>query len=277
MVRLSEETSEPFCPQKGVRQGCILSPYLFNIYGERIMRSALSNSNGGFTIGGEIIKELRYADDTTIIAQNITDLKNLLDRIKEESEAIGLYLNANKTKMMRISNNTDRSSITIDDTEIEDVNEFNFLGSYINTDGNHGKEIQRRTSLGKAAVGSLSKIWSNHGISKTSKIQIMNSLVFSIVTYGAESWTMKKRDECKISAFETWAWRRLLGISWRDKVSNDQVLRNINTTPRLLSKIHKMQLTYFGHIARRDGESLEKTIMTGLVPGNRSRGRPRQQ
>ena len=103
----------------------------------------------------------------------------------------------------------------------------------------------------------------------------MNSLVFSIAKYGSESWTMRKTERKRINSFELWAWRRLLRISWQDRITNNDVLNAVGNPESLLNQIVKSQLTYFGHICRRDGSSLEKTMLLGSIEGTRGRGRPR--
>ena len=102
-------------------------------------------------------------------------------------------------------------------------------------------------------------------------------MVFSITTYGSETWTLRKRERNRIDAFEMWAYRRLLGISWSDRITNDTVLERVGHGKTLLRDIQRAQLRYFGHIARRDSTSLEKVAMLGYVEGTRSRGRPRHR
>ena len=108
---------------KGVRQGCILSPLLFNIYGEYIMRQVAHEEQGGFSIGGHNINELRYADDTTLIETAVDLMQRLVNKIKEESEKVGLYLNKDKTKLMAIGDNT-QDTMTVDGTSVERVKEL---------------------------------------------------------------------------------------------------------------------------------------------------------
>lgn len=149
--------SKPFKPQKGVRQGCILSPILFNIYGEYIMRRALEDWDGGISIGGRKINNLSYADDTTLIASSEEELARLLSRVEKESELVGLTINKAKTKIMVV----DRPGLLIRSNELRDlefVDQFVYLGSLLTNEGGTVKEIARRIQMSKAAMTKLTRI-----------------------------------------------------------------------------------------------------------------------
>ena len=172
------ETSE-FSIGKGVRQGCILSPMLFNLYGERIMREAgLDQLDVGIKIGGQCINNLRYADDTTLAASATEDLKEIIRKVKMASEKYGLYLNVGKTKIL---SNVPLSSFNVDGVEIEVVHSFNFLGSTISEDGDCSKEIIRRTILGKVAMKGLQRVWKDKDISLATKVRLVKAFVFPVV------------------------------------------------------------------------------------------------
>ena len=257
---------------KGVRQGCILSPLLFNIYAEMIMRNVTEKHAGGFKIGGSLITNLRYADDTTLLACTKEELINIIMAVKKESLKFGLRLNVKKTKVM---SNTDLDEVMIEGDKIEIVNEFNFLGSSINAEGDSTPEIKRRIVLGKATMTKLKALWKNKQLTKVTKIRLVKALVYPVVTYASETWVMKKRDKNRIEAFEMWCWRRLLNISWTDHITNKDVLERVGNPTALLCEIVKLKLSFFGHIIRSDG--LEKTIMLGMTEGARRRGRPRRR
>ena len=162
-VRTSRGDTEWFSIGRGVRQGCILSPQLFNIYAEDIMREALEHYKGGVNIGGHHITNLRYADDTTLVCNSKDELLELLGRVKRASEKRGLLLNTKKTKIMVIDDSlktTDRTFL-LDGEKFDELENFEFLGSYINTKGDCSQEIRRRLAIARNAVQSLAKIWKN--------------------------------------------------------------------------------------------------------------------
>ena len=232
--------------EKGVRQGCILSPYLFNLYAEHIMRNVgLEETDVGIKIAGRNINNLRYADDTTLMAENEEDLKNLLIKVKEESAKAGLLLNIKKIKIMSTGK---INGICIDGEEIEAVTEFIFLGSKINMDGDCTHEIKRRLLLGRKTMANLDNTLKSRDITLPTKIRIVKAMVFPVVTYGSESWTIKKADRQKIDAFELWCWRKLLRIPWIARRTNHSILVEVKQDLSLEALMMKLKLRYFGHI-----------------------------
>ena len=141
---------------KGMRHRCILSPLLFNIYAEHIMGEALEQWERGISIGGRMVTNLRYADDTTLHAGTKADLIELVGRVRRAIEKAGLYLNVGKTKVMPTG---DIGEVTVDGKDIEVVTKSVFLGTLITEDGLCEKEVRRRIAMGKAAIGGLTSIW----------------------------------------------------------------------------------------------------------------------
>ena len=195
--------------------------------------------------------------------------------MKAKSEALGLRLNVSKTKIMIVGSDGNEDPIVVDGTEVEHVTQFNFLGSLITTSSGCSTELRRRMAMTKSAMVGLNKIWTDRGITKATKKRLVSALIFPIASYGCESWTLTKADQSRITSFEMWCWRRMLRISWFMKRSNISVLEEIQPKRRLLSHVQSQMMKYFGHIARRGGNSLEKVIMQGCVEGRRKPGRPR--
>ena len=193
-VRIGHGTTDWFQIGKGVRQGGILSPCLFNfLYAEYIVRNAgLEEAQAGIKIARININNLRYADDTTLMAENEKELKSLLMKVKEESEKVGLKLNIQKTKIMASGPIT---SWEIDDGEtVEAVSDFIFLGSKITADGDCSYEIKRCLLLGRKVMSNLDIILKSRDITLPIKVHPVKAMVFPVVIYGCESWTVKKAE-----------------------------------------------------------------------------------
>ena len=177
--------------QKVVCQGCILSPCLFNLYAEYIMRNAgLEEAQAGIKIDGRNINNLRYADDTTLMAES-EELKSLLIKVKQESEKVGSKLNIQKTKIMASGPIT---SWQIDGETVETVSDFIFGGSKITADGDCSHEIKRRLLIERKVMTNLDSIFKSRDITWPKKVHLVKAMVFPVVMYGCESWTIKKAE-----------------------------------------------------------------------------------
>ena len=189
-VRTGYGTTDWFQIGKGVHQGCILSPCLFNLYAEYIMRyTGLDEAQAGIKIAGRNINNLRYADDTTLMAESKEELMSLLIKVKEESGKVGLKLNIQKTKIMASGPIT---SWQIYGETMETVTDSIILGSKITADGDCSHEIKRCLLLGRKAMTSLNNILKSRDITLLTKIHLVKAMVFPVVMYGCESWTIKK-------------------------------------------------------------------------------------
>ena len=190
-VRTGHEPKDWFQKGKGVHQGCILSPCLFKLYAEYIMRNAgLEEAQAGIKIAGRNINNLRYADDTTLMAES-EELKSPLMKVKEESEKVGLKLNIQKTKIMASSPIPSRQ---IYGETVETVADFIFLGSKITADGDCSHEIKRRLLLRMKVMTNLDSILKSRDITLSTKVHLVKTVVFPVVMFGCERWTIKKAE-----------------------------------------------------------------------------------
>ena len=176
------------------------------------MRNAgLEEAQAGIKIARRNINNLRYADDTTLMAESEEELKSLLIKVKEESEEVGLKLNIQKTKIMASGPIT---SWQIDGETMETGTEFIFLGSRITADGDCSHEIKRHLLLGRKAMTNLDSILKSRDTTWPTKVHLVKAMVFPVVMYGCESWTINKAEHQRIYAFELWFWSRLLRVPW---------------------------------------------------------------
>ena len=185
------------------------------------MRKALDGFRGGFRIGGRTISNLRYADDILVIATSPEELQELVNRVESAANEYGLKINASKTKVMT---NTDRVlKIYVVDGVLRQVDNFTYLGSKISSDAKCSDDIKSRLAMGMAVMVKLTKVWKNKSISTQTKIRLMKSLVWSVATYGCESWVLKKSEENQIQSFENKCIRKLLRISWTLKLTTESI------------------------------------------------------
>ena len=190
------------------------------------MRNAgLEEAQAGIKIAGKNINNLRYADDTTLMAESEEELKSLLMKVKEESEKVCLKLNIQKTKIMASGPIT---SWEIDGETVKTVSDFIFLGSQITADGDFSHEIKRCLLLGRKVRTNLDSILKSRDITLPTKVCLVKAMVFPVVMYECESWTIKKAQSRRIDAFELWCWRRLLRVPWTARRSNQSILKEIS-------------------------------------------------
>ena len=209
------------------------------------MRNAeLDEAEAGIKIARRNINNLRYADDTTLMAESKEELKSPLMKVKAESEKVGLKLNIQKTKIMASGPIT---SWQIDGEIMETVIDFIFLCSKISTDGDCSHEIKRRLLLGRKAMTKLDRILENRDITLPTKVHLVKAMVFPVVMYGCESWTVKKAECQRIDAFKL-CWRRLLRVPWTARRSNQSILKEFNPEYSLEGLMLKLKLRYFGHL-----------------------------
>ena len=201
------------------------------------------------------------------MAESEEQLKSLLMKMKEESEKVGLTLNIQNTKIMASGSIT---SWEIDGETVETVSDLTFLGSKITADGDCSHEIKRCLLIGRKVMTNLDSILKSRDITLPTKVRLVKAMVFPVVMYGCESWTVKKAEHQKVEAFELRCWRRLLKVPWTARRSNQFFLGEISPGFSLEGLMLKLQLQYFGHFMQRV-DSFEKTLMLGGIGDRRRR------
>ena len=207
-----------------MRQGCVLSPDLFNIYSEMIMRTV--EDLEGIKIGGRNLTNIRYADDTALIADSESKLQALVDCLVRESSVKGLSVNITKTQVMVISKSEtqETANITIEGKRLEQVSRFSYLGSIITQNGRCDEDIKTRIIIAKEAFNKVKNLVTNTSISVRLRQRFVKAYAWSTFLYGSEAWNISKVMERRIEALEMWLYRRMLKIPW-DHISNEQVPR----------------------------------------------------
>ena len=195
----------------------------------------------GTKIVGRNINNLRYANDITLMAESEEELKSLLMKVKVEREKVGLKLNIKKMTIM--------ASGPITSWEIDgETSDFIFLGSRITADGDCSHEIKRCLLLGRRVMTNLDSIFKSRDITLPAKARLVKAMVFPVVMYGCESWTVKKAECRRIDDLGLWCWRRLLRVPWTARRSNQSILKEISPGISLEGMMLKLKLQYFGHL-----------------------------
>ncbi|GFS12393.1 endonuclease-reverse transcriptase [Elysia marginata] len=273
-IRWDDKKCEFFNITKGVRQGCILSPHLFNIYTEQIMREA-DIDQLGVNINGRNLTNLRYADDTALMSDNITSMRRILHRVDESGKKAGLKLNAKKTKVMQLKpENSSRCDVKIAQTVLVNVEDFKYLGSVKTIDVSCSKDIKMRIGMAKKKMIELNNVWKDHNIPIELKLKLLKCLIWPVMMYGCEAWSQKKDDDKRIEAAEMWFYRRILRVKWTDKRTNESVLKELKTERTLFNLINARKLKYVGHALRNHRTSLMNTVCEGRLNGRRRKGKP---
>ena len=194
-------------------------------------------------------------------------LGSVLMKVKDDSEKTGLKLSIQKAAVMASSPITSQQ---IDGKTMETVTDFIFLGSKITADGDCSHEIKRCLLLGKKTMTNLDSILKSRDVTLPMKVHLVKAMVFPVVMYRCESWTIKKTEHWRIDAVELWCWRKFLRVTWTAKRSNQWILKELSLEYSLERLMLKLKLQYFGHLMQR-ADSLEKSLMLGKIEGRRRR------
>ena len=230
------------------------------------------------TLVGRSITNLRFADDFDGLAGCEDKLAILVERLDLTSQAYGMEIGAEKTKLMSNNPNGIKRNIDVEGQKLEAANSFRYLCAIISDEGSK-QEFLVRLAQSAAALTKLKTFWHDRNISLASKIRLLRTLVLSIFLYACESWTLNADIQRRIEAHEMRCYRKILNISYKDHITNEEVRSRISTAigahDSLLSIVKKRKMTWYGHVTRSTG--LAKTILQGTVPGGRQRGRQKKR
>lgn len=272
-VRTGTELGDWIKASIGSRQGDPTSPLLFIALLERAMEN-MENSELGIDIGSRTLKDLRFADDIDLLASSAGGLQRLIELTHDGGKDHGLHINIDKTKVMITGEYRDNAEFQIDSEKLELVDQFVYLGSLITSDNNCTKEIDRRIAIAHGMFTSLKEIWKSGNLSTKTKLRMIESCVFPTLLYACETWTIKKRNKDRLEAFEMGCYRKLLGISWRQKVRNETIRNQLGKQKSVYDKVRERKLGLFGHICRMTDDRLIKRVLMRKRDWKRKVGRP---
>ena len=269
--RLSDE----FEISSGVRQGCLLSPLLFLVVLDWVTRTAYANSGKGiqWTLEKKL-EDLEFADDLALLSHRLQDMQDKITALVDIAKKVGLKISKEKTKLMRIKNEQD-APINIEGSELEDINEFVYLGSKISQTGGTDEDIQARINKARQVFAMLRPVWRVTTISTNTKLRIFNSNVKSVLLYGSETWRVLSSTSSKIQAFINRCLRQILKIRWFDKVRNTALWERAKQEPKDV-QIKERKWRWLGHTLRKDPKNTTRQALDWNPQGKRKRGRPRQ-
>lgn len=257
----------------GVRQGCILSPLLFNLVLDAIMRQSISTNNGIHLGLQTRLNDLDYADDICLLSQSYSELQQKINNISLNAAKVGLKINIRKTKSMRLNTNNEQPFKLLD-KPLDDVESFCYLGSIIDKSGGSSADILNRIIKATQAFGALDRIWRSSNISVRTKIKLFNSNVKSTLLYGCETWNLTCQEAQTIQSFVNRCLRRILKIFWPNTISNDELWFKTRQ-PMIVQTIKLRKYGWIGHTLRKPSTDITRKALDFNPQGSRRRGRPR--
>ena len=294
-VRFDGNMSEAFNIRSGVKQGCVLAPTLFGIFFSVLLKHAFRTTNVGILLRSRtdgklfnlarlrwktkvsqvLLRDFLFADDAALVAHSDDDLQNLLDDFSNACDDFGLTISLQKTKIM--TQGTDASSsLSIKDYALEVVNSFTYLGSTITRTTSLDSEIGKRIGYAATNMSKLSqRVWENQKLTIPTKMAVYRACIISTLLYGSESWTTYAAQEKRLNVFHLRCLRRILSISWQDRITNSAVLERAGI-PSVFTLLRQRRLRWTGHVFRMDEGRIPKHLLYGeLVQGKRPVGRPK--
>lgn len=219
---------------------------------------------------------MRYADDTVLLAENMSDLQNMLNNVITASREYGLTLNVKKTKYMIVTKTeVPNEGLYVEGEGLERVERYDYLGTSVNCSVDYCSEIKIRIEKARASFMKIKKLLCSRDLNLDLRTRMLKCYVFPVLLYGVEAWTLNVYCERKLEAFEMWTYRRMLRIPWTEHVTNVEVLRRMEKGVEILHEVKKRKLQYLGHIMRGQRYEILQLIIQGKIVGKRSVGRRR--
>ena len=281
-VRVGSKASESFVVRMGLRQGCVMSPWLFNMFMDGVVREVYSRVAGmgvKMTVedGGEwVLSQLLFADDTALVAESAEQLQRLVTEFGKVCKRRKLRVNVEKSKVMCGGGSEDREmpNIMLNGERMEVVNSFKYLGSCFDSEGGVKGDVSMRVGEGTKAFGALKRVWRGRGVTLGVKRELYERIVVPTVMYGSESWGMRLEERNKLDVAEMNCLRNMCGVTRWDRWRNEFVRGRVGVQEPLSKRVDRKVLKWFGHVERMGSERLTKRVYMSEVGGVRGRGRP---
>ena len=282
-VRVGSEVSEWFTVKVGLRQGCVMSPWLFNLFMDGVVRevnaSVLGRGLELLEASGQSwqLSQLLFADDTALVADSEEKLCRLVSAFGRVCERRKLRVNVGKSKVMRCSRDVDASriSVRLNGELLEEVQCFKYLGSQVEKIELVETEVKSRVKEGCKVLGALKSVMRCRTLGMEAKRGLYEGVVLPTVLYGAETWGVRAEERRRLNVFEMKCLRSMAGVTLRDRINNDVVRFRTGMVKRLEERVDARVLRWFGHMERMDGKRLAKKVWKAEVSGRRPRGRPK--
>ena len=282
-VRVGDGTSDWFPVRVGLRQGCVMSPWLFNLYIDGVVREVNARVLGrGLELldenGSEWqVNQLLFADDTVVVADSEEKLCQLVAEFGRVCKRRKLRVNVGKSKVMRCTRNEDgaRLNVTLDGEVLEEVDQFKYLGAIVAANGGVEADVCHRVNEGCKMLGAMKGVMRNRGLRMNVKKVLYERVIVPTVTYGSELWGMKVSERQKLNVFEMKCLRSMAGVSRLDRLRNEEVRERTGIRKELAARVDSNVLRWFGHVERMENERLTKKVMNARAEGRNVRGRPR--
>ena len=268
------QLTESFPVRTGVRQGCLLSPFLFLLVIDWVMKTSTARKRNGiqWTMWNQL-DDLDFADDIALLSHSRQQMQGKTSDLEVTSLQVGLKIHRGKTNVMRVNTNN-ADPITLGETPLEDVDKFTYLGSVVDVRGGTDADIKSRIGKARTAFRMLRNVWTSKVISRRTKIRIFNSNIKSVLLYGAETWRTTQATTNRIQTFINSCLRQILRIHWPEKISNKELWRRTEQQSAE-EEVIRRRWRWIGHTLRKPGDNITRYALKWNPQGKRKRGRPR--
>jgi len=275
-IKIGNELSESIKPTKGLRQGCCISPTLFKIYINEILKEWQNKCRGmGLQIDNDYLHTLLFADDQVVLAADEYDIHYMMRKLEETYSSAGLKINFDKTKHLVVGG--EKADLEINGNVVRGCKEYKYLGVNIDEGGSSASEISQRMVKGTQAISKLNSILWSENIKRNTKIRVFESIVKSIMLYGAETWELTQRNRQRLKAVEMDYMRRSCRVSRLQRVPNEEIKRRMKVEKQIDVDIEERRLKWMGHLGRMDDHRWPRKIWKWQPNERRRRGRPREE